>query len=157
MIKVKIKYHDHYKKEWDRLTFTPGNSAADARACLSEPLTIKAGERALVPLGISTEIIDSDVNLHPQMSFEIQVRPRSGLAAKNGIMIVNSPGTVDHNYRGEIKAIVLNSSHEDFTIQPGDRIAQLVLCPVFLPTVEAADELGDTNRGAGGFGSSGVK
>lgn len=88
---------------------------------------------------------------------EIQMRPRSGLAAKNGIILVNTPGTIDSSYRGEIKAIVLNTGKEDFEINPGDRIAQIVVCPIWKPIVTEVEELDETERGADGFGSSGVK
>ena len=98
------------------------------------------------------EIMDFD----PRLT-EIQIRPRSGLAARNGIILVNTPATIDSNYRGEVKAIVLNTGKEDFEINPGDRIAQMVVCPILKPDVYEVEELDETNRGANGFGSSGVK
>lgn len=128
-----------------------GDSGFDLRANLTESITIGPLERALVPTGLFFEL---------EKGFEIQVRPRSGLAVKNGISVVNTPGTVDSHYRGEVKAILINLSNENFTINHGDRIAQAVVCPVFgegKVFIEQVDTLSETNRGSGGFGSSGVK
>lgn len=104
------------------------------------------------------DITDTSVvyEMDPRFT-EIQLRPRSGLAAKNGIIIVNTPGTIDYSYRGEIKAILLNTGKEDFEINPGDRIAQMVVCPIFKPVPVEVETLDETTRGADGFGSSGVK
>jgi dUTP pyrophosphatase len=119
----------------------------DVRARLEEAVTLEPGERALVPTGLSVEI---------PRGFEIQVRPRSGLAIKKGISLVNSPGTVDADYRGEIKIIVINHGQQPFTIEDQDRIAQFVVCPVIQAEIVEAVELEETERGEGGFGSTGV-
>ncbi len=110
------------------------------------PITLRTGERAMIPTGLA-------MALPP--GWEIQVRPRSGLAAKHGIACVNAPGTVDADYRGEMKVILINHGAEPVVIQRGDRIAQLVFAPVFQARFEEVDELDATERGAGGFGSTG--
>lgn len=124
-----------------------GASGADVRAFLTEPMVILPGTTALVPTGIRLQI---------PHGYEIQIRPRSGLAVNHGITVLNTPGTVDADYRGEIKVIVINHGSQNFIVQPGMRIAQFVLAPVvqahFLP-VEAISE---TQRGGGGFGHTGV-
>ena len=125
---------------------TSGSSGVDIRAQLDQPVTIKPSERALVPTGIFVEI---------PVGYEIQIRPRSGLAIKQGITCLNTPGTIDADYRGEIKVILINLSAEEQTIQPGDRIAQMVLQKVERIEWQAADTLDDTERGTGGFGSTG--
>ncbi|MGE4133405.1 MAG: dUTP diphosphatase [Bdellovibrionales bacterium] len=119
----------------------------DVRACLEEAVTLKPGERALIPTGLSVEF---------PRGFEIQVRPRSGLAIKKGLSVVNSPGTIDADYRGEIKVIMINLGQETVTIEDQERIAQMVVCPVAHAEIEEADELSDTERGEGGFGSTGA-
>jgi dUTP pyrophosphatase len=118
----------------------------DIRAAVNENLVVKAGEIILVPTNLSVEI---------PAGYEIQVRPRSGLAIKNGIGILNSPGTIDSDYRGEVKIILMNFSKEDFTISRGDRIAQIVLSKVYLAEFEESNNLEDSSRGEGGFGHSG--
>jgi dUTP pyrophosphatase len=123
-------------------------AGCDVCASLKEPMTLKPGERALVPTGMSLEI--------PQ-GFEIQVRPRSGLAFKNGISLVNTPGTIDSDYRGELKILMINHGQNDFVIQNADRVAQLVVAPVVQAQFAFADDLSETVRGAGGFGSTGVQ
>ena len=128
-----------------------GDSGFDLRANLDESITLKSLERALIPTGLFFEI---------DKGFEIQVRPRSGLAIKNGISVVNTPGTVDSHYRGEVKVILINLSNEPFTVNHGDRIAQAVVCPVYGEGkifIEESDTLSETSRGSDGFGSSGVK
>ena len=125
---------------------TAGAAGADICAFLSEPVIIKRGERRLVPTGLFLAVPDG---------YEAQVRPRSGLAAKNGVTVLNSPGTIDSDYRGEVKVILINLGDEDFTVRPGDRIAQIVLSPVTAGSFEAAESLDETERGAGGFGSTG--
>jgi dUTP pyrophosphatase len=110
-------------------------------------LILKAGERAMVPTGLSFEI---------PPGYEIQSRPRSGLAAKNAITVLNTPGTIDADYRGEVKIILINLGNTDFTIQDQDRIAQLILAPVVQAEFVVVDALSETDRGAGGFGSTGV-
>ncbi|GGE22189.1 deoxyuridine 5'-triphosphate nucleotidohydrolase [Aureimonas endophytica] len=127
---------------------TAGAAGADLCAALAGPLTIPPGGRAAVPSGFVFEIPDG---------YEIQVRPRSGLAFRHGITVLNTPGTVDSDYRGEVMAILVNLGAEPFTIRHGDRIAQLVLAPVQLASfTEATGALGSTARGTGGFGSTGV-
>lgn len=129
---------------------TDGSSGFDLRANLEETITIPSGKRAIVPTGLFFEIPEN---------FEIQVRPRSGLAAKNGVTVLNTPGTVDADYRGEVKVILINLGEEDFVINHGDRIAQAVVSPVtaknILNLVKVDDISTDTGRGAGGFGSTG--
>lgn len=118
----------------------------DLRACLEAPLTLAPGERALVPTGIA-------IALPP--SHEGQVRPRSGLAAKHGVTVLNAPGTIDEDYRGEVKVILVNHGREPFVIVHGERIAQLVVAPVAYVPVQEVAALDETARGAGGFGSTG--
>ena len=126
---------------------TAGAAGMDIRAAVSEPLVLQPGARMLVPTGFIFEI--------PQ-GFEIQVRPRSGLAFKHGVTCLNTPGTIDSDYRGEVKVLLINLGQEDFTIDRGMRIAQLVFAPVVQAQVQEADTFNDTARGAGGFGSTGV-
>ncbi|MCI6151544.1 MULTISPECIES: dUTP diphosphatase [Fusobacterium] len=124
---------------------TEGSAGMDVRANIKEPITLKSLDRVLVPTGIKMEI---------PLGYEVQVRPRSGLALKHGITLVNSPGTIDSDYRGEIGIIMANIGREDFVINPGERIAQLVLGKVYqMDLVEG--ELSETERGAGGFGHTG--
>lgn len=120
----------------------------DVRADLRESLVLGPLERTLVPTGLYVEIPEG---------YEIQVRPRSGLAARHGISLVNAPGTIDPDYRGEIKVIVVNLSNEPFELRPGERIAQLVVARFERIEWEAADSLTPTDRGEGGFGSTGRK
>ena len=126
---------------------TQGASGVDISANINEDLTLATNESTLVPTGIAVCI--------PQ-GFEIQIRPRSGLAAKKGISVLNTPGTIDADYRGEIKVILINHGNEPFIIRNGDRIAQMVVCPIVQAKFEEVDELSDTERGSGGFGSTGV-
>ena len=127
---------------------THGAAGMDLRAAIgeSEPLTLKPGERALVPSGFIFEIPEG---------FEAQIRPRSGLAFKHGITCLNTPGTIDSDYRGEVKVILINLGQEPFPIRRGERIAQLVPAPVLRASFVEAEQLGETARGAGGFGSTG--
>lgn len=127
---------------------TSGSAGMDVRAALpaGDPLTLKPGARAMVPTGLSVAIPEG---------YEIQVRPRSGLAAKHGLTCLNTPGTIDSDYRGEIKVILINLGAEAFVIQRGERIAQLVLAPVTRLAWSEVDALDETARGAGGFGSTG--
>lgn len=129
---------------------TDGASGMDLRANLETPVTLLSGKIAIIPTGIFVEI---------PLSLEIQIRPRSGLAAKHGITVLNSPGTIDSDYRGEIKVILINHGENDFVINHGERIAQAVIAPVMfksIVTLNKVDELNsDTNRGTGGFGSTG--
>ncbi len=123
-----------------------GSAGADLRAFLDAPVTIAPGQRFAVPTGIRVELPEG---------YEAQVRPRSGLALEHGMTCLNSPGTIDRDFRGEIKVILVNLGSEDFHIESGDRIAQLVIAPVARAGFEAAPSLGSTARGEGGFGSTG--
>jgi len=127
---------------------TVGSSGMDIRAFISEPLVLQPSERLLVPTGLFVEI---------PLGYEIQIRPRSGLAIKQGITCLNTPGTIDADYRGEIKVILINLSNEPQTILPGDRIAQMVVQKVEQVQWVAVDELNESERGSGGFGSTGSK
>ena len=118
----------------------------DLLAAVEQPVLLKPMQRALIPTGIAIEI---------PPGFEAQVRPRSGLAIKHGITLLNAPGTIDADYRGEIKVILINLGHEEFLINRGDRIAQLVICPVIRVELEEVEELSNTERSDGGFGSTG--
>ena len=120
----------------------------DLPAAVEQELTLAPGERALVPTGLAIALPDG---------YEAQVRPRSGLAARNGITVLNTPGTVDADYRGEVKVILANLGNEDFTIERGMRIAQMVIAPVAQAVLQEADSLPETARGEGGFGSTGTK
>jgi dUTP pyrophosphatase len=124
-----------------------GAAGADVKARLEAPLTLGAGSSALVPTGIWIEIPDG---------FELQVRPRSGLALKSQITVLNTPGTIDCDYRGEVKVILINHGSEPFIIEPGMRIAQLVLAPVVRATFVRRQQLTASGRGTSGFGSTGV-
>ncbi len=121
-------------------------SGADIRARIDSPLTIDPGKRALIPTGISVEI---------PAGYEIQLRPRSGLAFKHGITVLNTPGTIDSDFRGELKALLVNFGDEPFTVQDGDRIGQLVVQQIFRGVFEKKDVLSETKRGEGGYGSTG--
>lgn len=127
---------------------TIASAGMDLRANLSEPITLKSLERTIVKTGLFIEL---------PMGYEAQVRPRSGLAAKKGITVLNSPGTVDADYRGEIGVILVNLSHEDFVIENGERIAQLIIAKHERAEWIEVQELSETSRGEGGFGSTGLK
>ncbi len=143
---LKVKKLAHYKGELPAYK-SEGASGFDIRACLKEDISLKPGERAIIPSGLSFEI---------PPGFELQSRPRSGLALKQGLTVLNSPGTIDSDYRGEVKTLILNTSRQNVTIKDQDRIAQLVLCPVFKAKFIEWSELSETKRGDGGFGSTGV-
>jgi dUTP pyrophosphatase len=125
---------------------TSGSAGMDIRAAVKEPVKLKPMEVEMITTNLSVEIPEG---------FEIQIRPRSGLAAKHGIGILNSPGTIDSDYRGEVKIILINFSKEEFIIQPGDRIAQIILSKVYKARLEETEELNNSKRGEGGFGHSG--
>tara|TARA_Y100000590_G_C15625538_1_gene979219 strand:+ start:663 stop:1100 length:438 start_codon:yes stop_codon:yes gene_type:complete len=125
---------------------TSGASGMDLMAFIEKPIVIKPGNSCLVPTGLSVAFSEE---------FEIQIRPRSGLAAKNKISVLNTPGTIDSDYRGELKIILFNHSSENFTINNNDRVAQMVLTPVVKMEIEEKDKLPETIRGKGGFGSTG--
>jgi dUTP pyrophosphatase len=127
---------------------TPGSSGMDIAAYIDNDIIIKSGDKALVPTGFSLSI--------PQ-GYEIQIRPRSGLAVKKGITVLNTPGTIDSDYRGEIKVVLINLSKDEFTVKNGERIAQMVVCPIVQVSVQEVEELSGTDRGTGGFGSTGTK
>jgi len=127
---------------------TPGSSGMDLRANLTESLTLAPLERAMVPTGISLEIPEG---------FEAKVRPRSGLAIKQGLTCLNSPGTIDADYRGELKVILINLSAQPQVIEHGDRIAQMIFQKVELVELELTTTISETERNAGGFGHTGVK
>lgn len=120
----------------------------DIRAALEQPLTLNPGERALVPTGLQMALPEG---------YEAQIRPRSGLAYRNGITMLNTPGTIDADYRGEVKVLAINHGQEMFTVNHGDRIAQMVIAPVQQMFVEEVEELPDSERGSGGFGSTGIE
>lgn len=142
---VKVQKLENFKGELPRYQ-SEHASGFDVRAQLPSSITLKPGERTLVPTGLSFEI---------PVGFEIQARPRSGWAIKEGVSLVNSPGTIDADYRGEVKIIVINLGQADVTVHDQDRIAQLVLCPVYQADFVVQEELSSTARGAGGFGSTG--
>lgn len=127
---------------------TPLSAGLDLKANITEPITIRPLERAIVPTGLYMAI---------PAGYEAQVRPRSGLAAKKGITVLNSPGTIDADYRGEVGVILVNLSNADFVIEPGERIAQMVFARHEQVEWDETDTLDETTRGAGGFGSTGVK
>ena len=127
---------------------TPGSSGMDVAAHVENNVIIFPGEKALVPTGISIAI---------PIGYEVQIRPRSGLAVKKNITVLNTPGTIDADYRGEIKVILINLGKEKFIIENGDRIAQMVVCPVVQADLEEVKELSVTKRGSDGFGSTGTK
>jgi dUTP pyrophosphatase len=126
---------------------TAGAAGMDIRANITEPINLVPLQRMLIPTGIFIEIPEG---------YEVQVRPRSGLAFKNGLTCLNSPGTIDSDYRGELKVLLINLSNEMQTINNADRIAQLVVAKVEIATLELVTELNDTVRAAGGFGHTGV-
>lgn len=127
---------------------TIASAGMDLRAVLAEPVVLKPLERAIIKTGLFIEL---------PVGYEAQVRPRSGLAAKNGITVLNSPGTIDADYRGEVGVILVNLSNEPFTVNHGERVAQLVIAKHEQAAWETVEVLSDTHRGAGGFGSTGTK
>ena len=127
---------------------TKGSSGMDLTANVNKVIEIQPGKSEIIPTGLALSIPNN---------YEIQIRPRSGLAAKNQISVLNTPGTIDEDYRGEIKVILINLGEKKFKIEKGLRIAQMVLCPVIKAELEEVDELDETKRGSGGFGSTGIK
>ena len=144
MVKVLIKKLDPAVKLPEYKT--SGASGMDLTAFIKKPVSIKSKTSALITTGISVAFLEN---------YEIQIRPRSGLAAKNGITVLNTPGTIDSDYRGEIKVIIYNHGDTNFVINNGDRIAQMVLSPVIRMELEEVKDLPKTIRGEGGFGSTG--
>ena len=127
---------------------TDGSSGLDLAACIEKNIEIKPGKVEIIPTGIAVAI---------PKNFEIQIRPRSGLAAKNQISVLNAPGTIDADYRGELKVILINLGDKNFVVEKGLRIAQMVLCPIIKAKLKEVEKLEDTKRGSGGFGSTGAK
>ena len=127
---------------------TEGSSGMDLTANVNKVIEIQPGKSEIIPTGLALSI---------PKNYEIQIRPRSGLAAKNQISVLNTPGTIDEDYRGEIKVILINLGEKKFIIEKGLRIAQMVLCPIIKAELEEVDELNETKRGSGGFGSTGIK
>ena len=127
---------------------TNGASGMDLMAFIKDPINVKSKTSCLIPTGLSLAFPEK---------YEIQIRPRSGLAAKNQISVLNTPGTIDSDYRGELKVILINHGDKSFFVQKGLRIAQMVLCPVIKAKLKEVENLEDTKRGSGGFGSTGVK
>ena len=144
-VSVKIQTLENFKGELPQYQ-SKAASGFDVRAQLSESVILKPGQRALIPTGLSFEI---------PSGFEIQARPRSGWAIKNGMSLVNTPGTVDSDYRGEVKVILINLGQEAVEVKDQERIAQLVIAPVYQAEFQHVQNLSSTDRGAGGFGSTG--
>ena len=147
-IEVRIQRLDHAEGLPLPAYETPGAAGMDLRAAVpeAEPVTLRPGARTLTPTGLKIALPEG---------YEAQVRPRSGLAIRQGITCLNTPGTVDSDYRGEVKVVLINLGEEDVVIRRGDRIAQLVICPVIQASWVLSETLDDTTRGAGGFGSTG--
>lgn len=145
---IPLKIWDHAKDLPLPAYATAQAAGMDIVAAIDAPLTLQPGQRAMVPTGLSIAL---------PAGYECQIRPRSGLAAKNGVTVLNSPGTVDADYRGEIKAILINLGNEAFTIERGMRIAQMVIARYTQAEWQVVPELDETARGAGGFGSTGTK
>ena len=146
MVKVQIKKLDPSVKL--PAYKTDGASGMDLMAFIREPITVKPKTSELIPTGLSIAF---------SKNYEIQIRPRSGLAAKNNISVLNTPGTIDSDYRGELKVIIFNHGDENFIIENGDRIAQMVLTPVLKIELQETKTLAETIRGEGGFGSTGKR
>ena len=127
---------------------TDGSSGLDLAANNTEKIEIIPGKSEIIPTGLAVTI---------PKEFEIQIRPRSGLAAKNQISVLNAPGTIDADYRGEIKVILINHSDKSFIVEKGLRIAQMIVCPIIKAKIKEVETLEDTKRGSGGFGSTGIK
>ena len=146
-VEIKINILKHGPKELPKYA-TNGSSGLDLQAAIEKPVLLKTNERKIIPSGIKVEI--------PQ-GYEIQIRPRSGLAIKNGITILNSPGTIDSDYRGEIGIVIINHGSEDFLILPNERIAQMVISEVIYAKFIEVKKLKETIRGEKGYGSTGNK
>ena len=144
MIKILIKKNSENIKL--PVYKTEGSSGLDLEANVLDSLVIEPGERKVIPTGL---------HVHIPRNYEIQIRPRSGLASKNGITVLNTPGTIDSDNRGEIKVILINLGNEKFFIKKGDRIAQMVIAPIIKVELEEVNELPDSTRGKSGFGSTG--
>ena len=140
------------KKNSNKITLpkyeTEGSSGMDLSACIEKEIVIEPGDKAIIPTGFSLSI---------PKGFEVQIRPRSGLAAKEGISVLNAPGTIDSDYRGEIKIILINLNKKKFFVENGMRIAQMVVCPIIQAQFQEVEFLPESKRGDGGFGSTGKK
>jgi dUTP pyrophosphatase len=138
----------NHARDIDLPSYESGQAAGmDVRAALKKPVELAPGKRALIPTGFKMAL---------PYGFEAQIRPRSGLAFRSGITMLNTPGTIDSDYRGEVKVLAVNLGEETFTINHGDRIAQMVIAPVVQAKIREVDDIGETERGDGGFGSTGV-
>jgi len=147
IVKVKIKKISENHKDIPLPKYeTAGSAGMDVRAAIENETVLESGKVALIPTNLKVEIPEG---------FEIQIRPRSGLAAKHGIGLLNSPGTIDSDYRGEIKIIMFNFGAEDFVIRRGDRIAQMIISKVYRMEFDETKELAESKRGSGGFGHTG--
>ena len=145
-IEVQVKVLEHGKELELPAYATPDSAGMDLRAALKEEMILAPGKRELVPTGIAVAL---------PAGYEAQIRPRSGLAIKNGISCLNSPGTIDADYRGEVKIILINHGEEDFRIKRGDRIAQMIVAPVTRANMKIVEKLTETHRQSGGFGHTG--
>ena len=145
---IKIKFFEHGKDLSMPHYMTEGSAGVDLRAAINEMIVLKPMERRLIPTGFAIALPNN---------FEAQVRPRSGLAYKNGITVLNSPGTIDSDYRGEVKVLLINLGNEDFVIERGERIAQMIIQKCEKVIFSVVDELDKTDRSSGGYGSTGVK
>lgn len=146
-LKVQVKVLPNGVSAWLPEYMTEGASGADLRAAIEGDLVLRPMERALVPTGLAIAI---------PVGFEGQVRPRSGLAMRHGVTLLNSPGTIDSDYRGEVKVIIVNLGSEDFVLRRGERVAQLVISEIRRADYEQEGDLGETGRGPGGFGHTGI-
>lgn len=149
MAQIKVKKLDHFDNSLPLPQYeTELAAGADLRVCLEnrDSFTIKAGTRVLLPTGLAFAI---------EAGYEVQIRPRSGLSLKTNLLVVNSPGTIDADYRGEVKIIMGNLGDDDYVVKHGDRVAQMVIAPILQANFEIVNELDETDRGAGGFGSTG--
>lgn len=147
-ISVPLKKLPNFKENALPFYATEQSAGVDLSAAIDEAITLKPNERKLVPTGIALALPEG---------FEAQIRPRSGLALKNGITVLNTPGTIDADYRGEICVILINLSDQPFTIERGTRIAQMIVAPVSQAAFDVVDILPETDRGTGGFGSTGTR
>lgn len=148
MLKIELKKLDNFGNLALPAYETDLAAGVDMRAAITAPIRLYPGRRMLIPTGLAMAL---------PAGYEAQIRPRSGLAYKHGVTVVNSPGTIDADYRGEVKILLINHGDETFTITRGDRIAQMVIAPVTQAQFSCVDSLSETQRGSGGYGSTGVK
>jgi len=147
MKKVALKILDQRMKDFLPAYATPGSAGLDLRACIDEPMTIQAGQTVLIPTGLAIHLSDPN--------YAAMILPRSGMGHKNGIVLGNLVGLIDSDYQGQLMISTWNRGNSDFTLQPMERLAQLIIVPVKQVDFEVVDEFGDSERGAGGFGSTG--